>query len=107
VTLGELLAVLATGEPTHVAPWGFCDPHSYRGYYEQLAFEPCEDVTVGEMQHAAQNAVGAVYEGYKGGMFTMTLDTDVWIAPYGREGEMIGPTLLKYMLADYPNQGAK
>lgn len=56
---------------------GFGNPHSWRGSYDELAFEPVENATVGRMLEDAKSAVGATYEGWKGGEFLMTLDTPV------------------------------
>jgi hypothetical protein len=79
---------------------GFANPHSYRGYYNELAFEPKKDVTVGEMLAAATSALGATYGGYKGGQYTMNECTDCWLAEYGDCGEALGLILLGYMLRD-------
>lgn len=56
---------------------GFGNPHSWRGVYAELAFEPVDDTTVGEMLAEARSAIGETYYGYKGGEFTMALDTSV------------------------------
>jgi hypothetical protein len=63
---------------------GFGNPHSWRGSYDELAFEPVENTTVGQMLEDAKSAVGATYEGWKGGEFLMTLDTPVNIDYVGR-----------------------
>lgn len=39
-TLGEIIAYLKTFPPDRVIANGFTHAHSYRGYYEDLAFEP-------------------------------------------------------------------
>jgi len=99
--LGDLITALEQADPDLVVPWGFRGPHSYRGDYDQLAFEPAANVSVGEMLADARSALGATYTGYKGGEYT-TMDeyTDCWIAPYGTGmGETIGPMLLRYMIA--------
>lgn len=64
--------------------------HSYRGFYEQLAIGfgqawPRSPVyaTVGELRAALQGAIGRTFEGWKGGDFTMSGDTTLWIAPEG------------------------
>ncbi len=80
---------------------GFNSPHSYRGYYECLAFEPCEDTTVGEMLDSAREGHNSTYYGYKGGEFEMTNGTECYLAFYGSTGEEIGETLLNYMLGLY------
>jgi hypothetical protein len=97
--LGELIAALEAEDPARVLPLGFGKPHSYRGYYEQLAFEPTADVMIGDMLEAAKSALGATYEGWKGGDFTMHERTDCWLAEEGHSGgEEIGPILLALML---------
>ena len=100
MTLDELIHALEAEDPTAVLPLGFTNAHSYRGYYEQLAFEPTADVTVGEMLAAARSALGATFEGYKGGSYTMLGWTDCWLAEEGHgAGEEIGPILLTLLLA--------
>ncbi len=98
--LGELIKTLEKAPPEKIVPHGFGTPDSYRGYYEQLAFEPRKNVTVGEMLAYAKSALGQTFQGYKGGEYLMTEWTDVWIAEYGDTGEPIGPTLLQYMVGD-------
>jgi hypothetical protein len=99
MTLGELIEALEKADPDLVVPEGFASPHSYRGYYEDLAFEPAADVTVGAMLEAARSALGTAFEGYKGGWFVMEDYTDCWLAVYGSGGgEGIGPVLVRYML---------
>lgn len=76
---------------------GFTAPHSYRGYYEDLAFEPCKDSTAQEMLNYAKEALGKTYEGYKGGEFKMHEFTECWLANYGRCGESINRYVLAYI----------
>jgi len=101
VTLGELIKRLSKESADKVVPLGFAKPHSYRGFYDELAFEPVKNITVGEMLKAAKKALGATYTGYKGGEYKMKEWTDVWLAYYGQTGESIGPILLDYMLGKY------
>lgn len=49
LNLGELIEELERHDPNLRLPLGFTEPHSYRGYYDQLAFQPAADVTIGEM----------------------------------------------------------
>jgi len=56
---------------------GFGNPHSWRGVYSELAFEPVNDTTIGDMLYEARSAIGETYCGHKGGEFTMMLDTTV------------------------------
>lgn len=98
--LYQLIGVLEEADPDSVVKLGFHNPHSYRGYYEDLAFEPALNVRVGDMLADAQSALGATFQGYKGGDFTMSSHTDCWLADYGSCGETIGALLLSYMLKD-------
>lgn len=99
--LKELIEALEAADQSHVCEMGFAHPHSYRGYYDQLAFEPARNVRVADMLDCAREALGATYEGYKGGDYTMGEYTDVWLAKYGCCGEGIGPVLLGYMLGTH------
>lgn len=56
---------------------------SYRGYYNHLCIEPGES-TAGELLKRLHDALnGEVFEGYKGGDYTYTRKTPVWVAEYG------------------------
>lgn len=98
-TLGSLIECLKAEDPSLPMPIGFGEPKSYRGYYEQLAFEPKRDTTIGEMLAHAEAALGQTFQGYKGGDFTMGEHTDCWIAEYGHGGgDMIGQTLMACLI---------
>ena len=60
---------------------------SYRGYYEDLMIEPCESgVNVVDVIKSCEEANGATFTGYKGGDFTMDLETPIFVAYYGSTG---------------------
>lgn len=101
MTLGELIAVLETAEPDLVLPLGFHNPHSYRGDYMDLAFEPAANVTVSAMLADARTALDNTYQGWKGGDYTMDAYTDCWLATQGSsaDSETIGPILLFLLLS--------
>lgn len=101
-TLGELAARLRTIDPDQRLATGFEGPMCYRGYYDNVAFSPRNDVTVGYVLSEVDSAVGATFEGYKGGLYTMTVDTLCWIATdeADADGEPIGHTLLTALLAN-------
>ncbi len=101
MTLDQLISALEAAPQDLLVPIGFACPHSYRGYYKDLAFEPKVDTTVGEMLACARSALGQTFEGYKGGEYTMRGHTDVWFAHQGFTGEAIGRVLLGYMLGRY------
>lgn len=99
--LKELIEKLEKYPKDKVVRMGFDSPHSYRGSYDELAFEPCPNTTVGQMLEYAKSAIGQTYEGYKGGQYLMDEYTTVNIAEYGSCGEEIGEVLLKYILEDF------
>lgn len=100
--LDDLIKALEAADPDKVVPIGFENPHSWRGNYAELAFEPAANVTVRSMLEAAWEAEGTTYEGWKGGDYTMSLLSDVHLAERGDIGEPIGPLLLRYMLGAPP-----
>ncbi|MFF1417618.1 hypothetical protein [Streptomyces sp. NPDC058280] len=101
MSLDELIKALEAVDPATVVRRGFHNPHSYRGYYHDLAFEPAFNVTVGEMLADARSARGETYEGWKGGDFKMSGHTDCWLSEEGTcSGETLGRTLVRYMLGD-------
>jgi hypothetical protein len=57
---------------------------SYRGYYYHLALGYKENATVrvADLLKELRAAVGQTFEGYKGGDFTMSRDTPIWVANY-------------------------
>jgi len=103
--LGELIKFLEARDPKRVVPLGFAEPHSYRGFYNDLAFEPAKDVTVGSMLACARDALGRTFQGYKGGDYKMGEYTDVWLAEYSYTGERIGPILLSFMVGEFAPRG--
>lgn len=86
MTLGKLIAALeAMQADADIA--GLVDPHSYRGYYSDLAFVPVEGVVkAGELLQSCKAAMGREFIGYKGGEFLMGENTPVWVAHYGSCG---------------------
>jgi hypothetical protein len=90
MTLGGLLGALAPLDSdmpivvdfTDSAPGDF---DSYRGYYEQIAFEEHgSHSTVAAFLREATEALGETMTGYKGGDFVMHRQTPVWASSYGR-----------------------
>ena len=106
MTLEDLIEELEKHDPSKVVPLGFDHPHSYRGYYAELAFEPKWNTTVGEMLQAARSALGATFTGWKGGEFKMEEHTECHISVEGDSfnSDSIGPILLKYMLGGIENE---
>ena len=89
ITLRTLIDVLAAIDPDTVTGFGFRDPHSDRGYYCELAVEPCGQRRIGDMHDELQGVLGKTLRGYKGGEFRMDGFVGVWLAAYGCVGEPI------------------
>lgn len=106
--LKNLIEWLEKQDENAVVPYGFGEPHSYRGDYSQLAFDPVENAKIGDMLAHARSALGETFEGYKGGEFTMNEYTDCYIAEYGTCGDAdrIGRTMLNLWEA-WIKQGRK
>ncbi|MFJ2206016.1 hypothetical protein [Streptomyces microflavus] len=104
MTLDELLTALGHADQALILPNGFDNPHSYRGYYDELAFEPTENITVADMAAAAWAAMDETFEGYKGGQYTMTGDTDCWLSYEGSAG---GEEITTELLATFLAAGAR
>lgn len=83
LTLGKLIAALEKMAPESLVR-GLVNPHSYRGYYSDLAFEPqAESVTAAALLADCRNAMGRVFQGYKGGDYVMGETTPMWVSDYG------------------------
>jgi hypothetical protein len=99
LTLGDIIERLEREDPLRVLPVGFTNPHSFRGDYCDLAFEPAQNIRVEDVLDAARSAVGATYEGWKGGSYTMTEHSRCWISYEGESSDnAIGPLLLELLL---------
>lgn len=95
MTLGELIDAFKDCDAREVriaAPMKLVPqhPHSYRGYYEDLAIDYA---TAGEMSVEAFRAMlndanGNTYCGWKGGEFGMHRDTTVWVSEEGNSSGM-------------------
>lgn len=85
-TLRKVIDYLSTLPRDMEVSHGFGNPHSYRGHYADLAFEPVDNTTVGAMLDAAKAALGRTYAGWKGGNYTMKESTDCWLAHSGSTG---------------------
>ena len=98
--LGELITTLEAVNPQQTVQHGFHNPHSYRGDYMDLAFEPATNITVADMLAAARSALGTTYQGWKGGHYTMNEHSWCWLSQEGdASGETISALLLQFMLA--------
>lgn len=94
ITLGDLIKLLENAEETMPvrfanSEYGPGNPHSYRGYYSDLAFEDISDVTVKHVLADCRESFEKTFTGYKGGDFFMGADTPLWNSPYGCCGKAI------------------
>lgn len=87
MTLGALIATLEAMPADTQVP-AIASPHSYRGYYEDLAFAPSQGSTISasSLLDECMKCMGREFTGYKGGEFAMSESTPVWIAEYGCTG---------------------
>ena len=86
LTLAKMIAELEA-MPGDATVANLRDPHSYRGYYSDLAFEQAEGTRpVAELLAECKAAMGQVFQGYKGGDFVMGALTPVWVSEYGDTG---------------------
>ena len=84
-------------------PFTIQKPHSYRGYYEQLAFETVQGLQpVEDAIQVVQSAIGKTFHGYKGGTYVMLDDTHVWFARYGDTGVPVTMTTINAMSTIQP-----
>jgi len=88
MTLGGLIADLEK-LPQDARVTGLGDMASYRGYYSDLAIDPSGDRTVADLLAEAKSCMGKVFEGYKGGDFTMGENTPLFVAEWGDCGDRL------------------
>lgn len=99
--LKQLIDFLERQPQDKIISIGFCNPHSYRGYYDELAFEVKKDITVAQMLSCAKEALNKPFEGYKGGNYTMTEDTNCHLACYGEGGAELTGSVLGFLFFDW------
>ena len=98
VTLGEMIDFLTDTDinaPVLLNPaesgldFGYNSigyPHSFKGIHSDMAFEPsAEKMFRNNLLRICQGAVNSSYAGYKGGEFTMTRKTPLWVSEYGED----------------------
>jgi hypothetical protein len=105
MNLSELISRLGKEDQMKIVHNGFGPPHSYRGDYAQVSFEPEQNTTVGAMFTHAQSALNKTFTGYKGGNYVMTGHSEVYLAPYGDTGEEISDDILDTMLGTVRGHG--
>lgn len=89
MTLGNMIKILEK-MPDNEMLANLSGPHSYRGYYSDLAFELDTGTRpASEILEDCRESMGKTFMGYKGGDFTMKEYTPVWVASYGHLGEKL------------------
>ena len=96
--LSELIERLEKEDPDLVLSPGWHNPHSWRGSYSELAFEPKDAATVAECLAAAREADGSTYQGWKGGDYTMHSYCEVYLAQRGEIGDAMSDLLLTLLI---------
>jgi len=94
MTIQELIESLSSLNGDVLFEKGLCNPHSYRGYYDQLGVEPCEN-SIENMISCLRDSIGETFHGWKGGDFTMHDSTNVYLAHEGCTGMLITGILVK------------
>jgi len=98
LTLGDTIDLLSQFEETMIVRFDYIgeegenspnNPHSYRGYYSDLALEPGPDRTVKQVVYDLKLSLNKEFTGYKGGEFLMEKNTPLWVAHYGDCGRAI------------------
>lgn len=97
MNLGQLIDMLNLMlDKSRIVPKGFKNPHSWRGIYAELAFEPAENVSISDMLKAAESAVGTTYSGWKGGDYTMDRETSIHLSHPGESYDYFGEYIAFY-----------
>ena len=99
--LGHLIKLLEDNNDV-MLEYGFSHPHSFRGYYEDLAFE------LTEKPQSAIDALAVVkpclsrtFKDYQGGDFKMYNESSVWFAYEGSGGgQQIGEMLMHLLMVN-------
>lgn len=94
-TIGEAIEILEKVPKYYTIK--FCDYlypdisfHSYRGYYEDVAFAVVgEETSVGEWLGLLKDKVGGNIYGWKGGEYVVKKDTALWVADHSTCGPFV------------------
>ena len=99
--LSDLIEYLEGLNPSTMLKVGFSNPHSWRGVYSDLAFEPTVPQTAATALSVIKPCLGATFEGYKGGDNNMHESTECHFAFYGSGGgQPIGHMLMVLLTED-------
>jgi len=102
--LGEYIQLLESQITYAVCPIGLINPHSWRGDYAKLAFEPILNVTIESMLREAKRAIGC-FAGWKGGVFEMGEETTIHIDYRGdSSGGLAAKTIIQIIHPGYADE---
>jgi hypothetical protein len=100
ISIGDTISILKNiqkgdreKEPYVRFDFGYFEPidiHSYRGFYDELALSygnKSNEVLLSGFIKMLEDAVGKTFTGWKGGDYTMTKDTPLWVANSGEANE--------------------
>lgn len=86
LTVGEMITLLKSLDAEALVPY-LKKPHSYRGWYQDLAFEYSGgSIYAGELLKTFLALVNTDMDGYKGGTYRITERTLLWLATIGENG---------------------
>ena len=72
------------------ARYGFTYPHSWRGAYDEVAFETCGRVTLRQVLADVEGALNGTFTGWKGGEYSYDHSTPVHLDSPGRCDDIEG-----------------
>lgn len=99
--LAALIKYLEELPKETVLSFGIGNPHSYRGYYEDLCVEIDDSRTENPESwlKVLRSVHGEVLQGYKGGDFVMEDYSDVYLGEYGSSGGTVISRMLMNFIA--------
>lgn len=90
MSLEQLIRYLSEIDGHVVVPLGFGEPHSWRGSYDELSFEPSENISVSEMLRNALSVAGQQFQGWKGGWYEYAPEVRVHLCSQGSTDDRFG-----------------
>ena len=95
----NILEILRNENQNDILKRGFKNPHSYRGYYDELGVEMTYDCKIEHMVRDLEKAIdGRSFTAWKGGEYTYDENTNVYLADEGFCGLELSIRLLQDML---------
>lgn len=98
-TLAELQALLDQCPDNAVVARGFADPHSWRGVYAEVAFEPITNAVIHHMKEAVALALTETFVAYKGGNYRYNPRTACHLDYWGEYKDLPWDAVLKCLRA--------